>query len=76
MVLERMSFQSEDECTLIDISKNDEYGWDVEIKQFPSVGLMGSYNDISKLINDISPFVMTLPIEDRYAFAKEFKKIV
>lgn len=75
MVLQRMSFQSEDECTLIDISKNDEYGWDVEIKQFPTVGLMGSYNDFSKLINDIRPFVMSLPEEERIAFAEEFKKI-
>lgn len=75
MVLERISFQSEDECTLIDISKNDEYGWDVEIKQFPTVGLMGSYNDFSKLINDIRPFVLSLPEDERVAFAEEFKKI-
>lgn len=75
MVLERISFQSEDETLLIDISKNDEYGWDVEIKQFPTVGLMGSYNDFSKLINDIRPFVLSLPEEERIAFAEEFKKI-
>lgn len=75
MVLEKISFQSEDETLLIDISKNDEYGWDVEIKQFPTVGLMGSYNDFSKLINDIRPFVMSLPEEERIAFAEEFKKI-
>ena len=75
MVLEKISFQSEDETLLIDISKNDEYGWDVEVKQFPEVGLMGSYNDFSKLINDIRPFVMSLPEEERIAFAEEFKKI-
>ncbi len=75
MVLERISFQSEDETLLIDISKNDEYGWDVEIKQFPTVGLMGSYNDFSKLINDIRPFVLSLPEDERVAFAEEFKKI-
>ena len=76
MILERISFQSEDECLLIDISKNDEYGWDVDIKQFPSVGLMGSYNDIEKLINDIRPFVWSLPQEERNLFAEEFKKIM
>ena len=76
MILERISFQSEDECLLIDISKNDEYGWYVDIKQFPSVGLMGSYNDIEKLINDIRPFVWSLPQEERNLFAEEFKKIV
>lgn len=79
MVLERISFQSEDETLLIDISKNDEYsengGWDVEIKQFPTVGLMGSYNDFSKLINDIRPFVLSLPEEERIAFAELFEKI-
>ena len=76
MVLERINFQSEDECLLIDISKNDEYGWDVNIQQFPSVGLMGSYNDIEKLINDIRPFVLSLPQEEINLFAEEFKKIM
>lgn len=75
MVLERINFQSEDETLIIDISKNDEYGWDVEVKQFPTVGLMGSYNDFSKLINDIRPFVLSLPEDERVAFAEEFKKI-
>lgn len=75
MVLERISFQSEDETLLIGISKNDEYGWDVEIKQFPTVDLMGSYNDFSKLINDIRPFVLSLPEDERIAFAELFEKV-
>ena len=76
MVVERLNFQSEDKCLLIDISKNDEYGWDVDIQQFPSVGLTGSYNDLNKLINDIRPFVLSLPREEAELFAEQFKKIV
>lgn len=75
MVLSRMNFQSEDETLVIDISKNDEYGWDVEVRQFPMGNLMGSYNDLSKLINDIRPFTYRLSDEERVAFAEGFKKI-
>lgn len=75
MVLSRMNFQSEDETLVIDISKNDEYGWDVEVRQFPMGDLMGSYNDLSKLIDDIRPFTYRLSDEERRAFAEEFKKI-
>ena len=75
MVLSRMNFQSEDETLVIDISKNYEYGWDVEVHQFPMGNLMGSYNDLSKLINDIRPFTYRLSDEERRAFAEEFKKI-
>ena len=79
MVLSRMNFQSEDETLVVDITKNDEYdplgGWDVEVHQFPMGNLMGSYNDLSKLINDIRPFTYRLSDEERRAFAEEFKKI-
>lgn len=75
MVLSRMNFQSEDETLIIDISKNDEYGWDVEVHQFPMGDLMGSYNDLGKLIDDISPFTYRLSLDERRAFAEEFKKI-
>lgn len=75
MVLSRMNFQSEDETLVIDISKNDEYGWDVEVHQFPMGDLMGSYNDFSKLMDDIRPFTYRLSDEERRAFAEEFKKI-
>lgn len=75
MVLSRMNFQSEDETLVIDISKNDEYGWDVEVHQFPMGNLMGSYNDLGKLIEDIRPFTYRLSDEERVAFAEEFKKI-
>ena len=75
MVLSRMNFQSEDETLVIDISKNDEYGWDVEVHQFPMGDLMGSYNDLGKLIDDIRPFTYRLSDEERVAFAEEFKKI-
>lgn len=75
MVLSRMNFQSEDETLIIDISKNDEYGWDVEVHQFPMGDLMGSYNDLVKLIDDIRPFTYRLSDEERRAFAEEFKKI-
>lgn len=75
MVLSRMNFQSEDETLIIDISKNDEYGWDVEVHQFPMGNLMGSYNDLGKLIEDIRPFTYRLSDEERVAFAEEFKKI-
>ena len=75
MVLSRMNFQSEDETLVIDISKNDEYGWDVEVHQFPMGNLMGSYNDLGKLIEDIRPFAYRLSAEERRAFAEEFKKI-
>ena len=75
MVLSRMNFQSEDETLVIDISKNDEYGWDVEVHQFPMGNLMGSYNDLGKLIDDIRPFTYRLSDEERVAFAEEFKKI-
>lgn len=75
MVLSRMNFKSEDETLVIDISKNDEYGWDVEVRQFPMDNLMGSYNDLSKLIDDIRPFTYRLSDEERRAFAEEFKKI-
>lgn len=75
MVLSKCSFQSEDETLLIDITKNDEYGWDVEVHQLPIGNLMGSYNDFNKLIDDIRPFTYRLSEEERIAFAKEFKKI-
>ena len=75
MVLSRMNFQSEDETLVVDISKNDEYGWDVEVHQFPMGNLMGSYNDLGKLIDDIRPFTYRLSDEERVAFAEEFKKI-
>lgn len=75
MVLSEMHFQSEDETLIINITKNDEYGWDVEIHQFPMGGLMGSYNDLGKLIDDIRPFTYRLNAEERKAFAEEFKKI-
>lgn len=75
MITNEMHFQSEDETLIVDISKNDEYGWDVEVHQFPMGGLMGSYNDFSKLIDDIRPFTYRLSQEERIAFADEFKKI-
>lgn len=75
MVLSRMNFKSEDETLIVNISKNDEYGWDVEIHQFPMGDLMGSYNDFGKLIDDIRPFTYRLTNEERIAFAEEFKKI-
>lgn len=75
MVLSKCSFQSEDETLIIDITKNDEYGWDVEVHQFPMGDLMGSYNDFNKLIDDIRPFTYRLSAEERRAFAEEFKKI-
>lgn len=75
MILNEMHFQSEDETLVIDISKNDEYGWDVEVHQFPMGNLMGSYNDFSKLIDDIRPFTYRLGDEERKVFAEKFKKI-
>lgn len=79
MITNEMHFQSEDETLVVDISKNDEYGslggWDVEVHQFPMGNLMGSYNDIGKLIDDIRPFTYRLDQEERIAFAEEFKKI-
>lgn len=75
MITNEMHFQSEDETLVIDITKNDEYGWDVEVHQFPMGNLMGSYNDIGKLIDDIRPFTYRLSDEERVAFAEEFKKI-
>lgn len=75
MVTNEMHFQSEDETLVVDITKNDEYGWDVEVHQFPMGNLMGSYNDFSKLIDDIRQFTYRLSDEERVAFAEEFKKI-
>ncbi len=75
MITNEMHFQSEDETLVIDITKNDEYGWDVTVHQFPMEHLMGSYNDIGKLIDDIRPFTYRLSAEERIAFAEEFKKI-
>ena len=75
MVTNEMHFQSEYETLVVDITKNDEYGWDVEVHQFPMGNLMGSYNDFSKLIDDIRPFTYRLSDEERVAFAEEFKKI-
>ena len=75
MITNEMHFQSEDETLVIDITKNDEYGWDVEVHQFPMGNLMGSYNDIGKLIDDIRPFTYRLDQEERIAFAKEFRRI-
>lgn len=75
MVLSKMNFQSEDETLVVEITKNDEYGWDVEVRQFPMGDLMGSYNDFTKLIDDIRPFTYRLSQEERMAFAEEFKKI-
>lgn len=75
MVTNEMHFQSEDETLVVDITKNDEYGWDVEVHQFPMGNLMGSYNDFSKLIDDIRPFTYRLSDEERVEFAEEFKKI-
>ena len=60
MVTNEMHFQSEDETLVVDITKNDEYGWDVEVHQFPMGDLMGSYNDLAKLIDDIRPFTYRL----------------
>lgn len=75
MITNEMHFQSEDETLVVDITKNDEYGWDVEVHQFPMGNLMGSYNDIGKLIDDIRPFTYRLDQEERIAFAEEFRKI-
>lgn len=75
MVISTCSFKSEDETLIIDITKNDEYGWDVEIHQFPMGNLMGSYNDFNKMVEDISQFTYRLSNEERIAFAKEFKKV-
>ena len=75
MVISTCSFRTEDETLIIDITKNDEYGWDVEIHQFPMGNLTGSYNDFSKMVEDISQFTYRLSNEERIAFAEEFKKI-
>lgn len=75
MVISTCSFKSEDETLIIVITKNDEYGWDVEIHQFPMGNLMGSYNDFNKMVEDISQFTYRLSNEERIAFAKEFKKV-
>lgn len=75
MVISTCSFRSEDETLIIDITKNDEYGWDVEIHQFPMGNLMGSYNDFNKMVEDISQFTYRLSNEERIAFAEEFKKV-
>lgn len=75
MIINEMHFQSEDETLVVDISKNDEYGWDIKVHQFPMGDLMGSYNDLGKLIDDIRPFTYRLGDEEIIAFAEEFKKI-
>lgn len=75
MIINEMHFQSKDETLVVDISKNDEYGWDITVHQFPMGNLMGSYDNLNKLIDDIRPFTYRLSQEERIAFAAEFKKI-
>lgn len=77
MATKELHWQSENECLLIDIVKNDEYGWDIQLKEFPTTGLMGSYNDFQKLVNDITPFILTNMTQDeRIRFAEELKQLV
>lgn len=74
--MKELHFQSENECLIIDIVKNEEYGWDVDLKMFPTTGLTGAYNDFEKLVNDIKPFVlMNLNEEERIDFAHRLQEL-
>ena len=77
MATKELHWQSENECLLIDIVKNNEYGYDVELKEFPTTGLMGSYNDLNKLIDDVSPYIMMHCLPDEAnEFINELKQLV
>ena len=72
-----LHWQSENECLLIDIVKNDEYGWDVDVKEFPTIALTGSYTDFQKLVSDITPFILrNMAQDERIRFAEELKQLV
>lgn len=76
MVTKELNYQSENECLVIRITKNDEYGWDVDIHQFPNPSLTGSYTDFSKLVDDIKPFILTnMTVEERIDFAKKLEEL-
>ena len=74
--MKELHYQSENECLIVDIVKNDLYGWDVDVRVFPTTALTGSYNDFEKLVNDIKPFVlMNLNEEERIDFANRLKEL-
>lgn len=71
-----LHWKSENGCLLIDIVKNDEYGWDADVKEFPSVALTGSYTDFQKLVDDIKPFILrNMQQDERIRFAEELKQL-
>ena len=74
--MKELHYQSENECLIVDIVKNDLYGWDVDVREFPTTALTGSYNDFGKLINDIEPFIlMNLSEEERIDFAHRLREL-
>lgn len=77
MEQKELHWQSENECLLIDIVKNDEYGYDVDVKEFPTLALTGGYTDFQKLVNDITPFILrNMRQDERIRFAEELKQLV
>lgn len=74
--MKELHYQSKNECLIVDIVKNDEYGFDVDVSEFPTTALTGSYNDFEKLVSDIEPFIlMNLSEEERIEFAHRLREL-
>lgn len=75
--MKKLHYTSKNECLVIDIVKNDEYGWDIDLKVFPTTALTGAYNDFDKLINDIKPFVLfNMDETERVEFAEKINGVL
>lgn len=75
--MKELHYTSKNECLVIDIVKNDEYGWDIDLKVFPTTALTGAYNDFDKLVEDIKPFVlMNMDEIERVEFAEKINGVL
>lgn len=59
----------------IEVTKNDEYGYDVSIKGIEKP-LMGAYTDRMKMIGDIYPYIMLFDNNSKEEFIQELNNLV
>lgn len=71
-----LHLQSESETLILDVYPV-EYGYDIDLHCFPNPFLTGSYNDLNKLIDDVSPYIMMHCLPDEANdFINELKHLV
>lgn len=75
MEQKELHLQSESKTLILDVYAV-EYGYDIDLHCFPNPYLTGSYNNLNKLIDDVSPYIMMHCLPDEAnEFINELKQL-